>query len=84
METEEIVGLLRVRIIGEIWGRAVVWGWELYATESGVEHSYGRWLGVTQDQDKVLDFCRRINAGAVSPLHAHDLIRDFRASLIDG
>ena len=83
MEMEEVVGFLRCRIIGDVCGSVTVWGWELYVQGAKCERSCGRWLGVTEDMESVWEFCRRINNGAVSPLHAEDLARDLYRSIVD-
>lgn len=76
--------VLRCRVIGEACGDVMVWGFELYVADAQGERSCWRELGITDQGEKMVDFCRRVNDGAVSPVHARDIVQDFRQSLVTG
>lgn len=77
--------MLGCRVIGEVYSRYARWGIELYVQEGTIERPYGRWLSLSDDPAPLMAFCRRINMGRVSPLHAQDVWRDFLDSqLVSG
>ena len=82
MGCEGIGQTLGCRVIGEVYNRTTHWGIELYVRDGQTERLYTRRLQLTDDPTALMAFCRRINVGMVSALHAGDVWRDFLASLV--
>lgn len=75
--TRPLHSVLKCRAIGEWYADRMRWGVELYWNAPDGTEQYRRTVAFTENEQAVHHLCRRVDRGAIDPVHWADVWHDL-------